>query len=311
MYPPLRLIRRFCLGCAMGMIAVSWLLPARPAPVQAAVYLLYFRATGEEDRVVLRWETAQEVDNVGFNLFRAEVPQFNEREKLNEGLIPSKAFGQMFGASYSYPDTEVVEGVTYYYWLESVDTHSVGEFYSYDPESATPGPSPAPSSTSTPTATATSTPTRVPTATPTTVPTATPSFTATRVPTFTPASTPTRTTVSPPHSSPSPTSVVEQRLSPTVPPGGIAQPTLTPAAADREWTATPSCTSVAGGAETSTATTVAWGNDSEPGAAGWSSFPLQWPTIHPSTILLFISLMFVIGALLVSLALALVRKPSL
>ncbi|HUV73931.1 MAG TPA: hypothetical protein VMW79_06455 [Anaerolineae bacterium] len=318
MYPPLRLIRRLGLVCAMGMMAVSWLLPARPTPVQAAVYLLYFEATGEEDRVVLQWETAQELDNVGFNLYRAGVPQFSEREKLNEGLIPSKAFGGMIGASYFYPDTEVVEGVTYYYWLESIDTHSVGEFYSYNPESATVGPPPTATSTSTPTetatstatATATSTPTATPSSTPTRVPTATPSSTATVVPTFTPTGTPTMTPVPPPLSSPSPASVVVQRLSPTVTPGGIGQPTLTPAAADREWTATPSCTSVAGGAETSTANTVSWGDDSQPGAAGWSSFRLQWPTIHPSTVLLSLSLISLIGALLVSLALALVRKPS-
>jgi hypothetical protein len=309
-YPPLRLIRRLGPICAMGVIAASWLLPARPATVQAAVTLLYFTATGEEDRVVLGWETAQEVDNAGFNLYRAQVPEFSNRQQINQSLIPSQSFGQPFGASYSYPDTEVVEGVTYYYWLESIDTNSLGKFYSYVPESATVGPPPTPTSTSTPTETATSTPTTTPSSTPTRVPTATPSSTATVVPTFTRTSTPTMTPVAPPTFSPSPTSVVEQRLSPTVPPGGIAQPTLTPAAADREWTATPSCTSVAGGAETSTATTVAWGNDSEPGTAGWSSFRLQWPTIHPSTILLFISLISLLGALLFSLALALVRKPS-
>jgi hypothetical protein len=307
MHHPRCLITRIGLVCAMGMITVSWLLPARPAPVQAAVYLLYFRATGEEDHVLLRWETAQEVDSAGFNLYRAEVPQFSERGKLNDGLIPSKAFGEMFGASYSYQDAEVVKGVTYYYWLESVDTHSVGEFYSYDPESATPGPLPSPTSTSTPTetatssptATATSTPTIVPTATPTTVPTATPSFTATRVSTPTPASTPTITPVSPPLASPSSMSVVEQRLSPTVTRIGM------------ERTPTPTSITVAGGAETPGASTVAGGQESAPGAPGWSSFRVHWPTIQPSTTLLLISLISLLGALLFSVALVLVRELRL
>jgi hypothetical protein len=301
--------------CAMGMIAASCLLPARPAPVQAAVYLLYFRATGEENRVVLRWETAQEVDNVGFNLYRAEVPQFNEREKLNEGLIPSKAFGEMFGASYSYPDTEVVKGVTYYYWLESIDTHSVGEFYSYDAESATPGASPSPTSTSTPTETATSsptatdtatptaaatsTPTMLPTTTPTTVPTATPSFTATRVPTSTPTSTPTITPVSPPPASPISMSVAEQRLSPTATFVGM------------EGTPTPASITVAGGAETFRTSTAAGDQNSEPGAPGWPSFRVHWPTIPPGAALLFISLISLLGALLFTVVLALVRELNL
>lgn len=74
---------------------------------------------------------------------------------------------------------------------------------------------------------------------------------------------------------------------------------------------TPAPTTVAGASETPTATTVAWGDDSEPGAPGWSSILLHWPTIHPSTILLFISLVAAFGVLLLSVALALVRKLSL
>ncbi|MGB9299279.1 MAG: hypothetical protein WCD51_01670 [Anaerolineae bacterium] len=287
--------RRICPAQVFALAAIMVLLLACPARVDAAVYLLYFRATGEEDRVVLQWETAQELDNLGFNLHRAEVPELIEAQKLNQWLIPSEAFGGVFGASYSYQDTDVVEGVTYYYWLESVDMHSVGKFYSDDPESAAPGGSPSPTSTSTPaetatstpTATATSTRTRVPTATATTVPTATPSSTATVVPTSTPASTP------------------------TVTPGGMAQPTMTPGTVYGERTPMPTSTTVAGAAETSTATTVAWGGDSQPGAPGWSSFLVHWPTIHPSTILLLISLVSLLGVLLLSVALALVRKLSL
>jgi len=312
--------RRICPAQVFALAAIMVLLLACPARVDAAVYLLYFRATGEEDRVVLQWETAQELDNVGFNLHRAEVPELIEAQKLNQWLIPSECLNQMWcDAIYSYDDTEVVEGVTYYYWLESIDTHSVGKFYSYDPESATRGGSPSPTSTSTPaetatstpTATATSTRTRVPTATYTTVPTATPSFTATEGSTSTPAGAPTMTPVSPPLSSPSPTSVVDQRLSPTVTPGGMAQPTLSPAAAATEWMPTPTPTAVERGSETPTATTVAWGGDSEPQATGWSSFLFRWSTIQPSTILLLVSLVSLLGALLLSLALALVRKLSL
>lgn len=308
MYPPLRLIRRLGLVCAMGVIAASWLLPARPAPVQAAVTLLYFTATGEEDRVVLRWETAQEVDNAGFNLYRAQVPEFINRQQINQSLIPSQSFGQPFGASYLYSDTEVVEGFTYYYWLESIDRNSLGQFYSYEPMSATVGPPPTPTSTPTPTATATSTSTATatptatasstPSSTPTRMPTATPSSTATMVPTLTPTGTPTMTPVSPASSSPSPTSSVEQPVPPIVTHGGIEQPTVTQAVLHAERTPTPA------------STTVAWSGESGTAAPGWSLSGLHWPTIHPSTILLFVWSASLLGALLLVVALALVRKAS-
>ena len=91
----------------------------------------------------------------------------------------------------------------------------------------------------------------------------------------------------------------------------MAQPTLTPSAVYGERTPTPASTTVARGAETPRATTVAGGDDSEPGAPGWSSFRVHWPTIQPSTTLLFISLISLLGALLFSVTLALVRKLSL
>ena len=42
----------------------------------------------------------------------------------------------MSGASYTYTDTDVVKGVTYYYQLEDVDIHGVSAFHG--PVSATP-----------------------------------------------------------------------------------------------------------------------------------------------------------------------------
>jgi hypothetical protein len=38
---------------------------------------------------------------------------------------------------------------------------------------------------------------------------------------------------------------------------------------------------------------------------------VHWPTIQPSSVLLFVSLISVLGVLLFSLALALVRRPGL
>ena len=321
---PLCLIRRLGFACVFGALAVCMIVLACAVPVQAAVRLTYFEATGYDDHVLIEWGTAQELDNVGFNLYRTEVPDFNDSSKVDLGFIPAQHPGQIEGADYSYTDSDIQAGTTYtyYYWLEDVDFHGVPRRHgpvSASTPTETPTSTPTETATPTPTATATSTPTRVPTATPTTVPTATPttvptatpSSTATGAPTFTPTSTPTMTPVSPPSSSVSPTSIVEQRLSPTVTPGGMAQTTLTPGPVYGERTATPTSSTVAGDAETSTATTVAGGDNSEPAAPGWSSFRLDWPTIQPSTILLFISLISLLGALLFSAALALARKLSL
>jgi hypothetical protein len=293
---PLGVIRRLGLGTALAGAAIWVVVLGSAVPAQAAVDLVYFEATGYDDHVLIEWGTPQELNNVGFNLYRTETPDFNDSSKGDLGFIPAQHPGQIEGADYSYTDSDIEAGTTYtyYYWLEDVDFGGVPK--RHGPVSAS---TPSETPTSTPTATATSTPTRVPTATPTTVLTATPSSTATVVPTSTPAGTLTATAVSPPSSSPSPTAVVEQGLSPTATPGGIAQPTLSPAAGATEWMPTP------------TSTTVAWGGDSQPGAPGWSSFLVHWPTIHPSTILLLISLVSLLGVLLLSVALALVRKLSL
>jgi len=305
-------MRRACCVSAIGVLVVCVLLLARGAPVQAEVDLAYFEVTGREHDVLIEWGTGIEQTTYGFEVYRAEANNFGQAMVIY--ATDAENFGQFIGAEYDYPDGDVDAGVTYYYWLKVLDT---GPDEVFGPKSATPGPpptstpTPTPTGTSVPTATSTPLPTKTPASTSTSVPTVTPSFTATAAPTSTPAGTPTTTPVLPPPSSPNPTSAVEQGLSPTATLGGIAQPTMTPSAVPGEWTPMPTSTTASGAAETATPTTVAWVDDSEPGAAGWSSLLFRWSTIQPSTILLLISLMSLLAALLLSMALALVRKLSL
>jgi hypothetical protein len=72
---------------------------------------------------LVEWETASEVDNAGFNLHRATAGD-GPYTKLNDALIPAEGDPES-GASYTYTDTDVVRGVTYYYMLEDVDIHGV------------------------------------------------------------------------------------------------------------------------------------------------------------------------------------------
>lgn len=84
------------------------------------IVLKYLSAEAVENGILVSWETATEVNNLGFNVYRAELVE-GERVKLNPELIMSKVGpGGMTGATYEFLDETAVVGVTYYYWLEDV-----------------------------------------------------------------------------------------------------------------------------------------------------------------------------------------------
>jgi CSLREA domain-containing protein len=80
-------------------------------------------AVADGRSVILSWETTSEFDNLGFNLYRSTALD-GARVKLNAGLIPTLVPpGSQYGAVYNYTDTSLMDGKTYYYWLEAVDIH--------------------------------------------------------------------------------------------------------------------------------------------------------------------------------------------
>jgi uncharacterized repeat protein (TIGR01451 family) len=87
-----------------------------------AVDLASFTATGAGDAVRVAWRTATEIDNLGFNLYRADWIDA-PRTKLNAALIPGQAPGSPVGGSYQFVDGVVQPGARYYYWLEDVDLY--------------------------------------------------------------------------------------------------------------------------------------------------------------------------------------------
>jgi hypothetical protein len=99
-----------------------------------AVELASFTATGVDGAIHLAWETATELDNLGFNVYRSESGA-RARVKLNDSLIAAKAPGSNSGAGYEFVDAEVSGGKTYTYWLESLDLS--GGSAEYGPVSAT------------------------------------------------------------------------------------------------------------------------------------------------------------------------------
>lgn len=169
--------------------------------VQASVDLLYFRAAAGSDSIKVEWETAQELDNLGFNLYRGLSDDFEAATKLNGGLIAGNT-GSATGAYYDWLDTDVQVGTQYTYWLIDIDINGVETTHGPITSSPTGGsgfPTTVPSNNSTATPTPTKTPTRTPTATTQSGTAATQTPTRTPIPSPTTASSnanPTATTAS-------------------------------------------------------------------------------------------------------------------
>src|SRR6185295_18688903 len=91
------------------------------------VRLRTMTAVEDQKKVLLKWETTFESDNLGFNLFRE---QGGVRTKVNKGLIAgsalvSKKQDKNAGHSYRFRDTLDAPFAFVQYWLEDVDLHGV------------------------------------------------------------------------------------------------------------------------------------------------------------------------------------------
>jgi len=84
-----------------------------------------FTATPFQDDIRVHWETASEVDNAGFHLWRAigegwKTGDYSQVIRITDQLISSKG-AKVGGYPYSYVDSNVESGITYYYGLEDID----------------------------------------------------------------------------------------------------------------------------------------------------------------------------------------------
>lgn len=85
----------------------------------ATVFLLW--QASREATVLVEWSTASELDTVGFNLYRADTLQ-GPFVQVNRELIPASS-EPLTGGAYSYRDSAVQPGKTYYYELEEVQSN--------------------------------------------------------------------------------------------------------------------------------------------------------------------------------------------
>ena len=96
---------------------------AAPTPVMLAD----FKAVSTPQGIQLRWLSGEEIDLLGFNLFRAETSD-GQQVQVNFELISAINPGQLQGNKYQYVDKTTETGKTYYYWVEWVGNRST-EFY--------------------------------------------------------------------------------------------------------------------------------------------------------------------------------------
>lgn len=95
---------------------------ATPTPTvrpPTALQFVYYRAYSTAHALTLQWETAYEVDIIGFQLWRSATGDRADAIRLNPAPIPSRGGGAS-GATYQYVDDEVTFGPIYTYWLEAL-----------------------------------------------------------------------------------------------------------------------------------------------------------------------------------------------
>ncbi|MBN1259606.1 MAG: hypothetical protein JXB35_02905, partial [Anaerolineae bacterium] len=103
-------------------VSLLWLMAGaslREPSTPTSVDLTRFEALPDEGGIAIEWETASEVNTLGFNLYRSQAVD-GEYNALNQGLIPAQGLGAVGGHSYTYVDTGLEPGKRYFYKLESV-----------------------------------------------------------------------------------------------------------------------------------------------------------------------------------------------
>lgn len=99
------------------------------------VELAFFTVAPKSGKVVITWETAAEIDNAGFNVYRADSSVDGDYVKLNDSLISAEGSATQ-GAAYEFVDDAVQNRRIYFYLLEDVDLD--GTTTQHGPERAVP-----------------------------------------------------------------------------------------------------------------------------------------------------------------------------
>ena len=107
-----------------GQSGTEYILAGVDSPT--LIELASFTAAVYPDRVVLDWETATEIDNAGFRLWRSESVN-GDYVGIDDEMIAAKG-DEVTGAAYSYEDS-TDDGAKYFYRLEDIDYSGESTFH--------------------------------------------------------------------------------------------------------------------------------------------------------------------------------------
>jgi hypothetical protein len=113
---------------------ISWLISGLLVLLAAWLFYNSWQAYSRPF-IIIEWETASELDTVGFNIYRSESAEGFPESRINGELIPP-ASDPLVGGNYSFTDEGVQAGITYYYWLEEVDSTGSTNRFALDPVTA-------------------------------------------------------------------------------------------------------------------------------------------------------------------------------
>jgi len=94
---------------------------------ETLIELSSMKAVPTNGNVSIQWSTESEIDNAGFNIYRATAED-GEYNKINDTLIPAQGSSTQ-GASYEFVDDDVQNRKTYYYKLEDIDLNGTSTMH--------------------------------------------------------------------------------------------------------------------------------------------------------------------------------------
>ncbi|MEI6125614.1 MAG: hypothetical protein WCQ99_03585 [Pseudomonadota bacterium] len=101
-----------------------------------AILLSTFSIKPGNKSAVLTWETGDETNNFGFNVYRSEA-QDGGFVKINEEIVLSKG-GSGIGSTYTFTDTKLQNGKKYFYLIEDIAADGTATIHDETKQSVTP-----------------------------------------------------------------------------------------------------------------------------------------------------------------------------
>lgn len=93
-----------------------------------AANLSSFTVSMDDASMIVEWQTADELDVTGFNVWRS-TDTADHGMQLNSAIIPAQTPGELTGNLYTYVDDTALPNSHYYYWLEVKQVNAISAWY--------------------------------------------------------------------------------------------------------------------------------------------------------------------------------------